>query len=83
MAAQGGAGQPQTGDDVYLTRSLAGGDLTVQYRNALNPNDRLGALYIFGFGSGLLTLDQSSGDTLNTNWQSMGGTGFLACADAG
>ncbi len=74
MAAQGGAGQPQTGDDVYLTRSLAG-DLTVQYRNALNPNDRLGALYIFGFGSGLLTLDQSSGDTLKTTSEYIGMVG--------
>ena len=48
----GGAGQPQTGDNVYLPRSLTGGDLTVQYCNALNPNDQLGALYISGFGSG-------------------------------
>ena len=70
----GGAGQPQAGDDVYLTQSLSGGDLTLEYRNS-GPTVQLGTLYIFGFGSGLLTLDQSSGGQLLTTREFIGTVG--------
>ena len=71
----GGAGQPLAGEDVYLTQSFSGSDLTVEYRNAINPNARLGTLYIVGFGSGLLTLDQSNGSQLKTTREYIGTIG--------
>jgi len=74
----GDAGQPQAGDDVYLTKSFSGGDLTVEYRNTLNPTAQLGTLYIVGFGSDLLTLDQSSGDQLRTAREYIGEVGLGA-----
>ena len=71
----GGAGQPQDGDNIYFIRSVTGGDATVQYRNTVNPNAQLGALYLYGFGPGLLTLEQSSGDTLKTSSEYIGMNG--------
>ena len=40
-------------DKVNLPQSLTGGDLTLEYRNPLNPSAQLGPLDLVGYGRGL------------------------------
>ena len=72
------SGQPQAGDNVYLTQSDAI-DRIVTYYNTTNPNAVLDWLTIDATGTGAMTLDLASGDTLKVTTECVGdyGTGTL------
>jgi hypothetical protein len=60
------SGQPQAGDDVYLTQSDAT-DRTVTYYNTTNPGALLNSLTIDATGTGTMTLDMPNVHSLNVS----------------
>ncbi|MCX5674413.1 MAG: autotransporter-associated beta strand repeat-containing protein [Planctomycetota bacterium] len=67
-------GQPQAGDDVYLTQTDAL-DRTVTYYNTSNPTDLLGSLTIDATGTGTMTLDMPNAHLLNVKYEYIGYSG--------
>jgi len=68
------SGQPQAGDDVYLTQSDAT-DRTVTYYNTTNPNAVFNSLTIDATGTGTMTLDMPNARLLNVRTEYIGYSG--------
>ena len=66
-------GQPQTGDNAYLTQSDAI-DRTVEYRNSLDPAPRLGGLTVDATGSGAIGFLQAL-YSLSAEYETIGSSG--------
>jgi T5SS/PEP-CTERM-associated repeat protein/autotransporter-associated beta strand protein len=65
------SGQPQAGDDVYLTQSDAT-SRTVTYFNTTNPSAVLDSLYIDSTGTGTMTLDMPNNHALSVDGEVVG-----------
>jgi len=65
------SGQPQAGDDVYLTQSDAT-DRTVTYYNTTNPSAVLNSLTIDATGAGAMTLDMPNNHALSVTTEYVG-----------
>jgi hypothetical protein len=77
-------GQPQDGDNVYLTQTGTT-DLLVNYYNSLYPSAVLGGLTIDGTGGGNITLSQSNSayQTLASLYEYVGDAGTGAHVQSG
>lgn len=70
----GGAGQPQTGDNVYLTQTDAV-DRAVGYFNLITPVPELGFIRVDATGTGNMTLIQNVNHQLIANYEYIGYNG--------
>ena len=73
------SGQPQAGDDVYLTQS-DDTDRTVTYFNMANPTALVNSIKIDATGSGTMTVNMPNNHALNVTNEYVGydGGGFVA-----